>query len=203
MVALLSALGLVGLEPSTGASWIWFPEEAAVEAVGQTRYFRCRLELDQTPRQVSVRARWDDGARFWVNGQAATPQSDGLGGTVWDLTSQLRRGENVLAFAVTNSIGAGGLIVRGTITRANGSIEEIVSDKNWRVSRTAPDGWNKLGFNDSMWSAARVVGSAYSSPWYRHPAFNMTPFITPAEQQSHARWREDLLRLPPGLAAEG
>ena len=61
MVTLLLALGLVGAEPSTGASWIWFPEEAAVEGAGQTRYFRCRLELAQTPRQVSLRVRWDDG----------------------------------------------------------------------------------------------------------------------------------------------
>ena len=202
MFALLLALGLMGAEPSTGASWIWFPEEAAVEGAGQTRYFRCRLELAQTPRQVSLRARWDDGATFWVNGEAVTPRSDGPDGTVWDLTSQLRRGENVLALAVTNSIGAGGLIVRGTITKSDGSVEEIVSDKKWRVSRTAFDGWNKPGFNDSTWSAARVVGSAFASPWYLHPAFNMAPFITPAEQQAHGQWREDLLRLLPGLAAE-
>ena len=118
MVALLLTLGLVGAEPSTGASWIWFPEEAAVEGAGQTRYFRCRLELAQTPRQASLRARWDDGASFWLNGEAVTPRSDGREGTVWDLTSQLCRGENVLAFAVTNSLGAGGLIVRGTTTIA-------------------------------------------------------------------------------------
>ena len=51
MVALLMALGLVGAEPPTGASWIWFPEEAAVEGAGQTRYFRLRLELAGAPQQ--------------------------------------------------------------------------------------------------------------------------------------------------------
>lgn len=203
MIALLLSLGLVGAEPQTGASWIWFPEEAAVEGAGQTRYFRLRFDLAQKPRQASLRARWDDGASFWVNGATVAPRSSDLEGTVWDLTSHLRPGENVLAFAVTNSVGAGGLIVRGAVTKADGSVDEIVSDARWRVSRTAPDGWNKPGFHDATWPAARIVGSAYAPPWYRHPAFPMTPFITPAEQEAHARWREEILTLPPGLAAEG
>ena len=202
MVALFMMFGLVAAEPSTGAAWIWFPEEAAVEGAGQTRYFRLRLELAQTPRQASLRARWDDGATFWINGKPLAPRSSGQDGTVWDLASQLQRGENVLAFAVRNSVGAGGLIVRGTMAKADGSVAEIVSDKSWRVSRTAPDGWNQPGFDDSSWSAARIVGSAYASPWYRHPAFDMVPFITPAEKQVHDRWREESLRLPPGLATE-
>ena len=36
---------------------------------------------------------------------------------------------------------------------------------NWRVSRTAPSGWNALDFDDKNWEYARVIADYGSGPW--------------------------------------
>ena len=188
---------------STASSWIWYPERPAVEGAGQTRYLRRVVQLDAAPAKASLRVMADDGVTFTVNGEAPPkPVESGRSGPLYDLTDRLHAGENVLAFAVLNSGGPGGLIVAGTIRHRDGKEERIASDPTFRAYREAPPGWNRPGFDDSKWPAASSVGSAYTQPWYGHPAFDMSPFITTAEAEKHARWQDQLISLPPGLGAE-
>ena len=193
----------VGAEIRTRASWIWYPEDPTTEGAGQTRYFRRSLALTAAPRSATLRLRADDGMRFYVNGtNAPAPNENGPGGAVFDLTTLLQPGPNVLAFEVTNAGGPGGLIVRGVIRGGDGAESEVLSDTKFRVAREAVDGWIAPGFDDSSWPFAKVVGSAYAPPWYRHPAFDMEPFLDDGDRQRWEAWRTPLMALPAGLQTE-
>ncbi len=188
----------------TAASWIWYPENPAVEGAGQTRYLRRVVKLDQAPQAATLRVLADDSCRFFrVNGEPApAPTESGLGGAVYDLSQVLRPGENVLAFAVRNDVGAGGLIVTGFVREVGGVAHQIRSDATFRAWREPVEGWDRPGFDASAWPAAGIVGNAFAQPWYRHWAFDLEPFIEPADRERWDAWRKPLLALPEGLARE-
>ncbi|MBM3957961.1 MAG: hypothetical protein FJ313_07920, partial [Gemmatimonadetes bacterium] len=188
---------------TTGASWIWYPESVATEGAGQTRYLRKVVQVEGAVAEARLRVMADDGYTFRVNGEALpAPLESGLAGALYDLSSVLKPGENVLAFSVYNAVGKGGLIVTGSVREAGGREIPIRSDTSFRASREAPDGWDRPGFDDSAWPAASIVGSAVAAPWYLHPAFDMQPFLEPGDQERWAAWREALVALPPGLDKE-
>ena len=185
-------------ELATPASWIWFPERPAVEGAGQTRYFRRTVQLEAVPDQASLRVLADDNLGLWINGQPAPePVERGRFGARYDLRGVLRAGDNLLACAVRNAGGPGGLLVNGDF----GGVR-VFSDGSWRVSRDAPDGWNQPGFDDGDWLAASIVGNAFTAPWYDHPSFDLTPFLEPDDLARYQTWLADLTRVPDGLAAE-
>ena len=188
---------------TTPASWIWYQERPAVEGSGQTRYFRRTLHLDGVPKLARLRARWDDGAEFWVNGQPAPrPIENGLGGPVYDLSTVLHAGANVLAFSVHNAGGPGGLILNGRVETAADQVLRIFSDTTWRTSQDGPDGWQQPGFDDSAWPLARIVGNAFAQPWFDHPSFDLEPFLEPDDRARYNAWIGALTNLPEDLAAE-
>ncbi len=187
----------------TAASWIWYPEEVAVEGVGERRYLRRTIALEDRPAEATIRIRADDSYRFWVNGAPPPTASEtGIGGDVYDLTDVLTAGENVLAFEVHNAVGKGGLIVTGTVREAGGREHRIRSDTSFRASRDSAEGWERPGFDDSDWPRAAIVGGAFAPPWYRHPAFDMEPFLETEDRARWEAWRGPLLELPPGLTDE-
>ncbi|MGC9316462.1 MAG: beta-galactosidase, partial [Armatimonadota bacterium] len=203
LLALLWGVQTAAAQPATRASWIWYPEEPAVEGVDQTRYLRYVMRLPAAPEEAHLRARWDDSAKFTVNGQAPpTLRREGAAGVVYDLAPLLQAGENVLAFEVHNAVGVGGLIVNGTVTMPDGAVVRVFSDETWRASRTPAPGWELPGFDDGDWPAAAVVGSVFALPWYRHPAFEMAPYLEPDEMEAYRAWAAERMALPPGLEAE-
>ncbi len=190
-------------EPTTAASWIWYPERPAVEGAGQTRYFRRVVRLDAAPKRARLRWLADDGGALWVNGRPAPkPVEHGLGGTVYDLTEVLVAGDNVLACRVHNSGGPGGLILNATIETVAGRTVRVFTDGDWRAAKTAPDGWQRAGFDDRAWLPARLVGSVFAQPWYDHPSFDMKPFLEPDDLTRHDAWMAELTRVPASLATE-
>jgi len=191
-----------GEEFATAASWIWYPERPSVEGAGQTRYLRKVVRLAGKPKTARLRLLVDDGLSFTVNGQPLEPEEQVSCGGVYDLTNVLVAGENVLGFAVHNAGGPGGLIVKGVVVDADGTEHPILSDTTFRASRQPEPGWDQPGFDDSAWPPAAIVGNAFAQPWYGHPAFDLEPFLDPDELDRYRKWREHLVALPPGLAAE-
>ena len=72
----------------------------------------------------------------------------------------LQNGTNVLAVKGIDTEGTAGLIAELTFPSG-----KLVSDASWKVSPTAPVGWEAVGFNDSTWSAATPYGAYGSMPW--------------------------------------
>lgn len=154
-------------------SWVWFPEgDAARGAPPGTRYFRRRLLLPA--HLVVTRARFlltaDDQFVLYINGREAG-RSDGLP-DAWrrpqtlEVAGHLLPGANALAIVAENtSPGPAGLLgVLHAEFRA-GSALTLPIDSSWKVSQTAPSGWQQAAFDDREWPRAAIVARVGTGPW--------------------------------------
>ncbi|HQK95991.1 MAG TPA: glycoside hydrolase family 20 zincin-like fold domain-containing protein [Armatimonadota bacterium] len=160
--ALPSALALMAT-PTPTPNWIWIEGEGPPTwAPAADRYFRRTFELDDVPAKVELAITADDTFDATINGKPAAQ------GTSWeqlyhvDIAPLLRRGTNVLAVCAKSTLpGPGALVVRIT-----GLAEPLVSDARFRVTRDAPaEGWREVGFDDSSWEHALVIGPLGCPPW--------------------------------------
>jgi hypothetical protein len=85
----------------------------------------------------------------------------------------LRAGSNVVAVRGTDAGGVAALLAEVRL----GS-ERMGTNGTWRVSRTAPAGWEAVSFDDASWAAADDYGAYGVAPWYTR--VNGMPADTPA-----------------------
>ena len=78
-------------------------------------------------------------------------------------SAALQSGTNVLAVKAIDTGGPAGLIAELTLPSG-----KVVSDASWKVSVTAPAGWEAVSFNDSAWSTANQYGAYGSGPWFNN-----------------------------------
>lgn len=67
---------------------------------------------------------------------------------------------STIAIRVSDVGGAAGLLGQ---LRLNG--EPVATSSEWKVSHTAPVGWEQPNFNDSAWALATEHGSSGNAPW--------------------------------------
>ncbi len=95
----------------SGADWIWYPEGQAGGASfpAETRYFRDTIDVPSgdTIKQAQVVMTADDGYTLYVNGtevgQSPSVQNSWQQAQVFDVSSALHAGTNVIAVAATNA----------------------------------------------------------------------------------------------------
>ena len=160
--ALPAALTLV-TAPGPIPNWIWIEGEGPPTwAPAADRYFRRTFELDDVPAKAELAITADDAFDATVNGKPA------IEGASWeqvyrvDIAPLLHRGTNVLAVCAKSTLpGPGALVARIT-----GLADHLVSDAQFRVTRDAPpEGWRQVGFDDSSWQPALVIGPLGCPPW--------------------------------------
>ncbi|MFM2082736.1 MAG: hypothetical protein RL380_1427, partial [Verrucomicrobiota bacterium] len=157
-------------------SWIWFPEgEPQVSAPVETNYFR-RVVTIPAGRTVK-RAIWqytgDNECRGWLN-EFDLGARNNYKTVKWaDITTRLESGKTYL-FGMTglnkSDVVAGdqnpaGVVGKLTVDFADGEPLVIMTDEQWKVSKTEEPNWNTLAFDDSKWVAAKVIGPAGMKPW--------------------------------------
>ena len=150
--ALLGGTGPVAIgatvlgPPRWTASWLWGAEPVH----GSLGFFRHTIEVRPGLRQAVVQLSGDDGFTFFVNGRECTK-----GGFWWkttptvDITDALRPGTNMLAAEVHNAAHPGGFLLQGALLYSDGTRETIITDRSWRFSSQAADGWLDPGFDGS------------------------------------------------------
>ena len=160
-----------------GSSWVWYPEgNPAASAPPGTRYFRKLLSLpaDAKIQRATFHITCDNDFVLFINGGKAG-ESDGSEDN-WrqlrmiDVTKLLRAGENQLAIQAINSTdkaSPAGLIGSLAIESAQGKPLAIRTDKTWRAANQAAKGWEKPGFDDAAWVAAKEVVRFGGAPWGR------------------------------------
>jgi len=201
--AALAAAAARTADVPTAASWVWYPENPAVDCIRQTRYLRRTFRVASPVKSARLRVMCDDSFRLRVNGAPAPkPLETGPAGALYELSRVLDVGDNVLAFEVYNAVGRGGLLVTGVIREQDGTVLRIRSDRTFRASKTAPEGWDRPGFDDSKWPEAGVVDSAFGEPWFSHPAFDVRPFLEPGDWERWNAWRAKILAVPESLETE-
>jgi hypothetical protein len=156
----------------TGCAWIWYPEgNPASSAPVATRYFRksvvVRSASSLTNATLLVTA--DNSYSAYINGTQVGQGSDWTTVTPIGVTAQLTAGTNILAIAASNSGSApnpAGLIGELVLNYADGVQTNIQMDATWKTTNALPSGsWQTLGFQDSSWSNALVLGTYGISPW--------------------------------------
>jgi alpha-L-rhamnosidase len=155
-----------------GTSWIWFPHgEPETSAVPGTNYFR-KVIVIPAGRRI-LRARWvytgDNECRGWLNGFDLGARNNYHTVKDNDITGRLDAGTtNVFAYTGYNfgtRAKPAGIVGLLTIEFDHGAPMVIPTDESWKVSDKEVNGWNKPGFDDSNWVAAKELGPAGMEPW--------------------------------------
>ncbi|MBI5387112.1 MAG: family 78 glycoside hydrolase catalytic domain [Verrucomicrobia bacterium] len=155
----------------TGADWIWFPEgEPAKAAPIGTRYFRRAFELpaDRVIKSGTLLLSGDNEFACTVNGQRAGAGNNFKSLTVMNVTSSLKPGRNWIAAWVKNagpSPNPAGLVGMLRVEFETGAPLTVPTDGAWKSFDKDLPRWTQPDFDDSAWTAARVLGPVGMAPW--------------------------------------
>ena len=156
----------------SGTSWIWFPEgNPAVSAPVETNWFRKEITIpaNRKIKRAIFQYTGDNECRGWIDDFDIGARNN-FKTVKWnDISGRIESGKTYVFGFVgrnegTNETPAGvvGLI---TIEFTSGEPLVIKTDESWKVSKTFEDSWNKKGFDDSKWVAAKVIGPVGMEPW--------------------------------------
>lgn len=153
-------------------NWIWFPEgNPAQSAALETNWFRKEITLpaDRKIKNAIFEYTGDNECRGWLDefdlGARNNPKS-----VKWnDITQRLHPGQAYVFGLVGRNTGTAenpaGIIGQLRIEFEQGEPLVIRTDAGWKVTKTLEPGWNKKGFDDAKWVAAKVLGPANLPPW--------------------------------------
>ncbi|MET7368107.1 alpha-L-rhamnosidase [Streptomyces sp. NPDC005566] len=166
---------LTATPPLDDATWIWFPEgDPAAGAPAATRWFRGRVEIPAGVTRARLVMTADDGFTARVDGEeVAHTEADGPADN-WqrpvlrDVTDRLPPGVHVIAVSATNATeGPAGLLGLLELTTADGVVT-LATGADWRTTDKEPSGdWGSVAYDDSAWSAAKILAPWGSGPWGR------------------------------------
>jgi len=189
------------------AKWIWHAEaKSANSPPPTTRFFRRVVTIAESKRIRSARVEItaDNDFRLWINGRMVAQGSNFHQVYSAEAGAPLKSGENLLAVEAVNG-GDGpnpaGLIAALKIDYHDGSSQEIVTDKTWRVSTTVPRNWHLPGAASSEWDDVVELGPMGTAPWHLKPTQTVFPDLYP-EYSATA----DLLQkqgVPPDFESGG
>lgn len=156
-------------EPLIESQWIYDPQanpgrrDTSLSQVPKACY-RKVITLSQPVANAKLQLIGDTHARLWVNGvevgevfarRSLSLLVEHLRVKMWDVTSLLKPGENVVAVEVANynAFASAGFNLYGEC-RSGSAIAKILSDETWKVSPQAPEGWKLAKFDDHDWLSA-------------------------------------------------
>lgn len=155
-----------------GCKWVWFQEDNP--ATGR-RFFRGGFSLTagKKIKTAQFTGTCDNAFTLYVNGKKAGKSSDNPEG--WrnivktDLSGLLVDGANVVAVSGVNMGDApnpAGLIGKLKISFEDGTEQNVAVDGSWKAAAGEAAGWEGVAFDDSAWSAVKVLGEYGCEPWY-------------------------------------
>ncbi len=166
---------------------------------GATAYFRYKFELPSVPVDASLYYYFDDKGTVYLNGHPLLRP----GSYAYQF---LVAGTNTIAIAMTNTVSSTAALFtlkcfdsRDENTRQ--AIAYVHSDASGKGTVDTPaSGWEQPGFDDSAWPGVKILGDAFTDPWYGH--FDINYHTTPEERERFAAGDYDDPSLPPGLEQE-
>ena len=153
--------------------WIWHDEGPVGAAV---RYFRGSLDLpaDRAIKSARVVMTCDNSAVLHVNGKQVGKTDDELQAG-WrhvaqiDLKPHLKAGQNVMAVRAENfdsgQANPAGLIAVVKVEFDQGQPLLATTCERWKSADKEQPGWTEPAFDDSKWTAAKVVAKYGGGPW--------------------------------------
>jgi len=162
-----------GLAPDLeGARWLWVDPAAAGSAPAGRHGFRTRFTLpgEGAPAEAVITVTADNLFDVFLNGTLAC--SNTTAADAWRIPRTaavahlLRPGDNEIAVAATNTVPSpAGLILKLVVRTVGGGVVAVTTDDQWRAAAAPAEGWEALGFDDSGWAVAPVLGPLGMAPW--------------------------------------
>jgi alpha-L-rhamnosidase len=152
------------------ARWIWWAGgDGATAASPGDRFFRASFDIPQANRVVKAVCviAADHEFELFVNGVRAGKGNNVRLPEIIEVASYLKPGSNVMAVRARNG-GANkpaGLIGAVRVEFTKGQPIILSTGNQWKSAETAASDWEKAGFNDSAWSAAKELGAFGMKPW--------------------------------------
>ena len=170
---------------------------------GAVAYFRYKFELPSVPVDASLYYYFDDKGTVYLNGHPLKQPGN------WCYNNNcFVLGENTIAIALTNTTSGSAAIFSVKCFDSKDSntrrvLSFIPSDATVKGTvNTPPSGWEQPGFDDSAWPKVKVIGDAFTDPWYSISYFNIDYYTTPEERERFANGDYADPSLPPGLEQE-
>jgi len=145
-------------------AWIWTADGTHPP---ETVFFRAHFRLGRAATAAKLLITADDNFRAFLNGNAKPVATGNDWTTVqeFDLTKQVKVGENLLAIESQNTGGAGGLLFKLILTLPGGKTQTIVSDAGVRANRHPVPGWTVFNYEDKSWPLAAVIAPLGGGVW--------------------------------------
>ncbi len=153
--------------------WIWFPEgNPAQNAPSEKRFFRRAFSLPpgKVVQQCQLRVSADNRFAAKLNGEILGSGSDWQTGKQFNvLPSRMKTGANVLAIETENlpdgTVNPAGLIAVLEVRFTDGESLKLISDSEWRCSKSESTGWDQTDFDHASWPKALAIGNYGEGPW--------------------------------------
>lgn len=149
--------------PHAPPSWIWHGPGGEK----QTVFLRCTFEIKSPIKSAKLVIAADDRGRVFVDGQEVVTSESWAEPTYKDLTPALAPGRHTIAIWASNERSAAGILLRLTLESETGESFALLSDGSWLTTDKEQPGWTGPPFDDSKWSAARVLAGLGGKPWDR------------------------------------
>ena len=149
------------------ARWIW----TAKVSDNQRIALRRKVSIADIPKKGILLVTADDFFTAYVNGTEVGHSSPDPANTyVWrdvrryDVTKQLKTGDNLLAIQGTNAGGQAGVIA--CLSYIDGDQpKQIVTGADWKASEKLDPGWEQPGFDDKDWAKASDEAGLTGGVW--------------------------------------
>ena len=145
--------------------WIWYNNHPAKTNDNEVRFFRKPFTVDGKVNKARLSIAADDYAEVFLNGRKIGAVNGWKTAAYFDVTKDLKSGDNLLALRGTNMVAAAAILAMLEMDFPKGHKEFINTDKSWLSSATGPDGWNKLKFDAAGWTPVVTLGKLGVEPW--------------------------------------
>ena len=151
------------------AQWIWDAAGAQNRAPAGDRYFRAVFPVPagrKVKRAIAVIGA-DNRCDVYFNGEKVADASNATMPVDRDVTALVRSGDNTIAAVASHARAdtPAGLIGAVKVEFESGDPLLFQSGNGWRAAMKVEAGWEKPGYLDSAWQAAKVLGDYGMAPW--------------------------------------
>jgi hypothetical protein len=148
----------------TLGNWIWDPQGTETP---HDCWFRKAFDLpaDRKIAKATLLLTADNGYTLFLNGKKIGAGDNWKEPGKYDVTDDLKTGQNLVAIQGHNVDGPFGLTFGLAIALEGGTVVNVTSDASWRTSLRHVDGWEQPGLDDHAWAKAREICAVGEGVW--------------------------------------
>jgi putative heme-binding domain-containing protein len=146
------------------ADWIW---DATGTSSSKPIYLQKQFNVTGKVSSATLYSVCDNTVTVWVNGKLVGESGEWSTPIQKDVAKNLVPGVNTIAVKAANQGGPAGFTLKLVVKQQNTADLTILSDKQWKMTSTLPNGtWTGKDYDASKWAGKLVkVGTMGDSPW--------------------------------------